>query len=328
MGDPLPPLRDIPIRITDLKVTQLGRQIFFDMAYPASTAGGMALGGITSLELMELVRPALAEGEMPQVDPTEFSSNAQRLITLSGSDLGASISGDRIHIRLPLADDLPDTPEAHFFAVRTAKGEELSDLSNRIGLVLSDPPTAPRDLTAAAQSNGIELSWSSEEDPEVGFDVYRRLASNRSYDGVIKRVKGDRRQYLDTSATFGQRYIYTVRSVAKAKPPIRSAEAGEREVRYEDRFSPPLPKSFVALGERESVRLRWNASAANDVQGYFLFRREPGRDFHRLNEEPLAALEYLDRGKVTGLSYDYRIQAVDQVGNESPLSEVVTTTVR
>ncbi len=328
MGDPLPPLRTVPIRTSDLQVTQQGRQLLFDMAYPTTTAGGMALGGIQSLELMELVRPALEEGELPAVDPADFSRSAQKRMTLSGTELGASVSGSRIQIRLPLADALPEVPEAHFYAVRTARGIEVSDLSNRVGLVLREPPAAPSELAAMATARGIELSWASGEDPEIGFDIYRRPATSRSYDGVLRRVKGEQRKFLDTSASYGQRYIYTVRSVATAKPPVRSAEAGEREVRYEDTFAPPLPESFVALGERESVRLRWDASDADDVRGYILYRREPGREFHRLNEEPIAALEYLDRGKVTGLSYAYRIQVIDEAGNESPLSNPVSTSVR
>ncbi len=109
---------------------------------------------------------------------------------------------------------------------------------------------------------------------------------------------------------------------------ILSAEAGEREINYQDRFAPPLPARFVALGERGSVRLRWDRSNANEVAGYFLFRRDPGRDFERLNTEPISELEFLDRGLSAGLSFDYRIQAIDEVGNLSDMSEPIAATVR
>lgn len=119
-----------------------------------------------------------------------------------------------------------------------------------------------------------------------------------------------------------------MRALASLEPPIQSAEAGEREIEYADRFAPPLPRNFVALAERASVRLRWDPSAATDVAGYILYRREPGRDFHRLGQDPIAGTEYVDRGLVTGFSCSYRIQVVDREGNESELSDPITTTAR
>ena len=59
-----------------------------------------------------------------------------------------------------------------------------------------------------------------------------------------------------------------------------------------------------------------------------LYRREPGREFHRLGDELITGVEYLDRGLTAGFTYDYRIQVVDEKGNESGLSAVVSAEVR
>ena len=59
-----------------------------------------------------------------------------------------------------------------------------------------------------------------------------------------------------------------------------------------------------------------------------LYRREPARDFHRLGDALIVGVELIDRGLVSGLRYDYRIQVVDQVGNESELSKPASATVR
>ncbi|MEO1083357.1 MAG: hypothetical protein AAFY88_03875, partial [Acidobacteriota bacterium] len=50
-GDPLPPLRTIPIVTKDLEVRQQGSSVLFELTYPATTSAGMVLGGIDSLEL-------------------------------------------------------------------------------------------------------------------------------------------------------------------------------------------------------------------------------------------------------------------------------------
>ena len=336
-GDPLPPLRNVPLTTTDLQVRQQGRQILLDMGYPASTISGMTLGGIDSLELLQLIKPAPGadaavdeSGEpkpLPSADAREFEAGAEALLTLSGSELSAAVIGDRIQFRLPLAEDLPAEPVANIFAVRTTKGDEVSAVSNRATLIPIEPPPAPGNLQVQPEANGIEVSWEAEDDPQ-GFDIFRREAQVRGYGKRIGRVKGDARRFRDRGARYDWRYIYTVRSVADLHPLIHSDQAGEREIEYRDHFAPPLPKNLVALAERARIRLRWDSSAAEDVAGYVIYRREPNREFHRITEDPVAGTEYLDSNLASGLTYGYRIQVVDRKGNESDLSKPVETTAR
>ena len=331
-GDPLPPLRTIPLTTKDLEVRQQGRQILLDMTYPSTTMSGLTLGGIDAVELLELVKPVpAAAGDepapLPSADAREVDAAARTLLTLRGSELTSAVVGDRIQFRLPLAEQLPAEPVANIFAVRTLKDTEKSAISNRVTLVPVEPPPAPRNLQAQPTASGIQLTWEAAADTE-GFDIFRRDAQVRGYGEPIRRVDGTKRKYLDKNARFGQRYIYTVRAVAGVKPLIHSDEAGESEVDFEDRFAPPLPKNIVALAERAAIRLRWEPSTADDVAGYIIFRREPGRNFHRLTTDPVTGSEYVDRGLASGLTYAYRMQVVDRKGNESELSKPVETTAR
>ena len=327
-GDPLPPLRNVPLKSSDLELRQQGRMLFFELGYPSTTASGLALGGIDALELYELVKATGADGELPTVDPREFEGAAQSILTLRGSELTSTVTGDRIQIRMPMADELPSEPNASVFAVRTFKGDEASDFSNHVALVPSEPPPAPSALELEALARSIELRWDYGETEVEGFDVYRRDARERGYGEPIDRVEGDARSHKDSSARYGSRYIYTVRAVKTVEPLVLSAESGEREIEYEDVFPPPLPRNFVALAERGSVRLRWDASNADDVAGYIIYRKEPGRDFHPITDEPIQDLELLSRGLTAGFTYAFKIQVVDEAGNESRISDPVTTTVR
>jgi hypothetical protein len=326
-GDPLPRLRDIPQTATDLSVLQQGRLLVLDVAYPAVTVSGMPLGGIDALDLLQLTKPSTG-GEIPTVPPAEVEATAETLLTLRGAELQAAIAGDRIRIRVPLAAELPAEPLAHYFAVRTTKGDETSGLSNVVGLVPVEPPAAPQNLTATAKPAAIELTWESEGEVE-GFDVFRREAQERAYGAVLGRTGAGEKTLVDRRVQYGKKYIYTVRAIASLEPLVLSDEAGEREIDYQDRFPPPLPASFVALGERSRVRLRWESSDAPDVAGYVLYRREPRRDeFHRINDELVTGVEYIDRGLVAGFTYEYQIQAVDESGNEGKISDPVSTEVR
>ena len=342
-GDPLPPLSLAPLTTNDLQVRQQGRFILLDMAYPVVTLGGMSLGGIDAVEILELVKPApgfsmeldkdkepdpdAKPKRLPSADAPEFEAGADVLLTLRGAELNSAVVGDRLQFQIPLAEALPEEPMANIFGVRTLKGEEVSRISNRVTLIPIEPPPAPDNLRAEAQADGIQLTWEAAEDAEA-FDIFRREAQLRGYSEPLQRVKGDARTYKDNNARYTKRYIYTVRAVANKAPLIHSDPAGEREIEYEDRFAPPLPRNLVALAERASVRLRWEAATANDVAGYIIYRREPGRNFHRLTDDPITGTEFLDRNLSSGLTYGYRIQVIDRNGNESDLSKPVETTTR
>jgi len=330
-GDPLPPLRTIPLPTTDLAVRQQGRIILFDLAYPTTTSSGMALDGIDALELYAMTKnlpeAAPAGTPWPSAEPAEFEAAGKLLQRFSGADLQAAVAGDRLQFQLPLASPLPAAPTATIYAVRAVKAAETSGYSNRVTLVAREPGSPPKALAVQAQPDGIRLEWESDATAQA-FDIFRRDAQSKVYGPAIGRVPGGERTFLDQKAQFGNRYIYTVRAVANANPLIHSDPAGEREVEYEDRFAPPVPTNLIALGERGSVRLRWDASRAPDVLGYVVYRKDPSRDFLRLTADPIQATEFTDRGLASGVTFEYALQVVDKSGNESPLSTPVSVVTR
>jgi fibronectin type 3 domain-containing protein len=131
------------------------------------------------------------------------------------------------------------------------------------------------------------------------------------------RLAGDAVEYLDRSAEFGERYIYAVTALGNENPVVESFFGGEREIDYADRFAPSPPTKLIALAETGRVRLLWDPSPQDDVVGYVVFRRQAGADFRRLTDEPIATVEYSDRSVESGGTYDYRVAAVDRVGNQS-----------
>lgn len=329
-GDPMPPLRTIPLPTSDLSVRQQGRLILFDLSYPNVTVSGMALDGIDALELHAMTKPlppnAAPGTPWPSAEPAEFVAAGKLLQRFSGADLQAAVAGDRLQFQLPLASPLPATPTATIYAVRSVKGTEISGYSNRVSLVAREPVAPPRNLTAAAQGDGIHLGW--ESDDSQGFDIFRRDAQSKAYGQAIARVPGSERAFIDRSAAFGNRYIYTVRAVANANPLVHSDPAGEREIEFEDRYGPAAPEKLIGLGDRGEVRLRWQPNTESDLKGYLVFRKDPNRDFIKVTPEPIAKSEWNDRGLASGLTFEYVVVAVDRSGNESPRSAVISVVTR
>ncbi|MEE8137609.1 MAG: hypothetical protein V3T81_01860 [Thermoanaerobaculia bacterium] len=265
--------------------------------------------------------------DLVPVDPREFADQARLLRTVLGSELDAAVSGGRLILRLPLSDISPEENEARIYAVKTRAGRRrISAFSNLVKILPWGPPSPPSSLAVTARPAGVHLSWTSEE-PGLGFHVYRRAAQSREYSEPIFTASPELDSYLDSGALYGSRYIYTVTAVSSRQPLVESAIAAEYEIDYQDRFPPPTPGNLVALAEEARVRLLWEPTAAADLAGYRILRREPGAELQPIHTDPVVGQEYLDRQVVSGRTYGYAIVAVDQKGNRSPASEEIEVRV-
>lgn len=320
-GDPAPPLRSVPATSSDLKVRQQGNRLLLDFTFPQTTPAGMALGGITSVEVWEAVQPAPREGKPAPIDPRAFLAAATQKITLGQQDVGPATFGNRILIPIPLPD--PITPEARFYAVRTTGPTgDRSEFSNQVAIVPGTPPAAPERLSVTARLDGVLVEWSG-TDGAANYNIYRRGADERSLGQPIHSAGPQERSWLDNTARMGQNYIYGVTAVMGLDPLVESTVSSEQEVRYQDRFPPPPPLELVALAEGGRVRLVWRATEAEDLAGYYVYRRGAEGDFERITAQPIQETELVDPGVSAGQTYSYRVTAVDQLGNESgPGAEV------
>ena len=328
-GPPAPPLRAVPAPTSDLAVVQQGPRLLLSFSYPQVTPAGTALEGISAVEVLEVSRPA-SEGKAPPLDSRQFEAAAKLAQRLEGADLTAATDGDRINVLLPLPEAAVGTaPPAQYFAVRTfGKNGDRSDLSNVASLVPKAPPAAPERVIVTARGDGILVEWTGVEGATAGYNIYRRSSRERAHGRPIHVAGPQERSWLDTTARFGESYIYTVTALSQQEPVVESAITSEHEVRYQDRFPPPPPADLVVLAEPGRVRLVWRSSEADDLAGYVVYRREgDAGEFTRLTTQPLEAAEFMDTSVQSGRSYSYRVTAVDQAGNESDPGGEVRTAV-
>ena len=268
-----------------------------------------------------------------QVDPREFLALAAVELRIEGAELQATISGDRMLLRLPLGElPPPEVPEEEreieLFGVITVSSRGLgSELSNLVKILPRTPPAPPSQIETRPNADGINVVWRA-DDPPVGFRVYRRDAASRAYGTPIAQPEPDARSHLDRTTSFDTRYVYSVTTVALESPLVESALAAEREVQYEDRYPPAPPTGLIVLAEPGRARVLWEPSAAGDLAGYLVYRRTAdGSGFDRLTTEPGLELEYLDSAVSSGRGYSYYVSALDLSGNESEASETVDVEV-
>jgi hypothetical protein len=150
--------------------------------------------------------------------------------------------------------------------------------------------------------------------------VYRRPLAEEEYEAPLNAdpVKGT--VYVDTTAAYGTKPVYTVRAILPKKPKVEGVPALEEGVDYRDVFPPATPARLDALPEAGLVRLLWDPVAASDLAGYVVFRAEGDAPAVRLTEKPIADAFYTDTAVAPARRYRYTVVAVDTAGNVSPAS--------
>lgn len=325
-GPVMPPMSLAPKPTTDLAVRQQGAELVLQASYPKTTISGVAMPGLDAVEIYRHVRPAPGTAKPLPPDPREFALAAERALVLRGSELASTVTGDKLEIRLPIPQPLPADRQSWTVALRLiAKGGDRSELSNQVTLAPVAPPTPPSGLRVAAKETGIEISWTAVQAPLLGCLIYRREAKNPGWGDFMHGVPlAEGSTYLDTTAQYGHRYVYSLTAAASMDPRIESPLAGEQEVDYQDRFPPAPPSHLLALSEARRVRLVWERSAAGDVAGYVVYRQDPGGEFHRLSAQPITVLEFNDSGLVPRVEYHYRVAAIDKSGNLGEAGDTVS----
>jgi hypothetical protein len=135
-GPPLPPLRSVPAPTKDLSLRQQGKQVLFELTYPKTSAGGMALDGIRTVEVWEAVQPSPQQGKPQPLDPKAFASTAKQTFKLADADIGAATFGDHLIFSMPLSD-------AAFVAAAPAAPKTPTTPT-----IPATPATAPKPATA------------------------------------------------------------------------------------------------------------------------------------------------------------------------------------
>ncbi|MEJ5331101.1 MAG: fibronectin type III domain-containing protein [Desulfobaccales bacterium] len=203
-------------------------------------------------------------------------------------------------------------------------------------------PGPVKDFRLSQEGNSLVLSWrfptaDRQGQPLTqfrGFSLYRCetpgiLPDDRCLKDFVvvadidlaypkeARIEGDRVVYQDTRLVPGRRYDYKVAAYGPGRwlgefSPVRSHAWG---------VLPQAPRELSATPGDRSVTLTWSpvtrladGSAAADLAGYHLYRREKGGPVRRLTPEPVREPQYQDVGLKNNLEYIYTVRAVRRLG--------------
>ena len=287
VGNPLPPVVNIPLPVRDLKAAQVGDRVVVEFTQPLETTEGLKIKRLGSVD----VRVG------KKAEPIEKAKVVDALL----SDTGVA------RVEVPVKDWVGQDV---VIGVRTTnvKGQ-ASAWSNLATLHVAAPPGVPTGLTAVSDSSGARLSWTGSA---PSYRVFRRLADEKDGAQIAEPTEA---AFRDETAEYDKKYVYWVVAVDGG---ARSAESALLEFTPLDTFAPVAPAGLAAIIGPASVELAWESNIEADLRGYRVYRSVAGGTPERLAE--VAAPVFSDKKLMAGKKHSYAVTAVDKHDNEGPKS--------
>ena len=168
----------------------------------------------------------------------------------------------------------------------------------------------------------------------LGYNVYRTIVSKPEAESKpLNPEPVTATQYQDKKFKFGEKYVYFVRSVSlgtEAKQ-VESLDSNSIELSQTDIYPPTAPSLAPPGVAPGRISLFWSANSEPDLAGYIVFRStDPNlaKDkWTRLTRDIYTKTTFTDTNVETGKTYYYYVVAIDNAGNPSDYSQVVSETV-
>jgi hypothetical protein len=307
IGDPLPPLANMPLRVNDLAAVQRGARIIVQFTVPDKTTEGHPIPAPAKADL----RAGAAE----QFEENDWAEHARQIPPVP-------VDNHIAHYEIPAAEW---TGREIIFGVRIIAGNgKQSGWSNFVVVPVVPAPVPPSALSAVAAAGGVNLTWSTASNaPGAEFRVFRKVEdADFTLAATVQKP-----EWLDTAAEFGKHYSYTVQAIYKQDTKVAESDLSEAvSLTPVDRFPPAIPVGLHASTAPNSIELNWEPNTEPDLAAYRVYRAIAGGLFEKV-AEVTALPSYSDRAAEHGKTYRYAVTALDRSGNESPRSPVLEVVV-
>jgi hypothetical protein len=298
LGEPLPPLANIPERVNDVTAVQHDSQILVRLTVPQLTTEGAVLKPPLELDLR------IGPGPEPfQQEAWETSARKVKPVSITAGGIAS--------YEVPCTEWIgKDVVIGERTIGKTGKE---SVWSNLLALSVVPPPEPPMDLRLQNTEQGIRLSWQGRGSE---FRIFRRTG-DAPYEAIARVMQSP---WTDDTAEFGQKYSYQVQTLIKTgeNQEAESDLSAEKSLTPKDEFAPAPPVGLRAASAPNSIELTWESNTELDLAGYRVYRAVAGGTFEKVADVNIPA--YSDMNVQHGKTYRYEVTAVDQAGNESQRS--------
>src|SRR5579875_783710 len=224
--------------------------------------------------------------------------------------------------------------QAYYYQVRAVNSAGTGAASNEASATPSTAPGAPSGLVATGGNSQVALSWNAPSSNGgsaiTSYDIYRGTSPGGEAGTPLTIVGGSALSYADTSAANGQTYYYTVRASNSAGTGPQSNEASATPSAP---VTPPSPPTGLAASEASSsqIDLSWNTPSSDGgsaITGYMVERSsDSGSTWSAISQDTgSTATNYSDSGLQPGITFEYRVSAINPAGTSQPSNTASATT--
>lgn|GEM_PF-2381464 len=174
-------------------------------------------------------------------------------------------------------------------------------------------PSAPTGLTASPGNGQAALSWSPNSESNLaGYNVYR---GGTKLNSTLLTSPS----YTATGLTNGTSYSFQVAAVNTNG--VQSALSSAVSVTPAAPVAPAAPAGLTASAGNGQATLSWIANTEANLSGYNVYRNGT-----KVNGSLITGTSYTNTGLTNGTAYSFQVSAVNNAGQESPLSAAVSVT--
>jgi len=184
------------------------------------------------------------------------------------------------------------------------------------------PPAAPTGLSATAEDGSVRLAWSNNNrEPDfAGYKVYRSTDPGGEYSSIASGLASN--NYIDNDVSNSTTYHYAIKAVDTSSNESNPSEAVSAKPCDTD--PPAKPTGLTVTIDGGSIKLMWDTINESDLAGYNVYRGTTD-DFTPSSTNKIAerlnASNYTDNSVVNGITYYYKVKAIDVCLNESAASD-------
>ena len=196
------------------------------------------------------------------------------------------------------------------FKVIAYSAHDKTEYSNRV-LVTMKPGAPKISKVSPVSYNTNKVIWNKVSGAS-GYKIYRRTGSG-TWKGLAI-VSSGTNSYLDTKATLGTNYQYTVKAYWKKGNKVQDGYYQTNGPKVTTSVTTPALKSVSPSGL--FLKISWNK--VSGAQGYRVYRKAAGaKDWTRIATlSGNGTVSYLDKNVKTGVKYTYTVRAYRKSGKK------------
>lgn len=336
---PLPPVERVQQRTELLSGAQRGNGVILSWPAPLRNAPDESVQSIRRIDVYRLAEKPTAP--LPLTEE-EFAARS----TLIGSVTYDQIKYATDTLTYTDTLELAGEPTRLRYAIRYVNAsEQRAAFSNFLLIEPSARVAKPPTLISTGREVGedaIAITWQPPDSNIdgstpvnlLGYNVYRLDESQSEINqNPINNSLVSVTQYVDRNFRFGANYRYVARSVSLGTDgaQVESLNSNSLSMYPRDIFAPSAPASITIAAAPGRLSIFFPANPEPDVAGYEIYRSTdpdlPKERWTKVTPAPLTKTTFLDENVESGKRYYYYIKAIDQAGNVSPPSDVVSESV-